>query len=161
VFKLGDGYGEKLGAYFLDAEGKQRPPIMGSYGIGIERLLAAAIEANHDEKGIVWPKELAPFDIHIVAIQPDKTGVRQAAERLYSELTSAGVRVLFDDRDETPGVKFNDADLLGTPLRVTVSPRNMEQSAVEVKGRTEDESRMIRLEGAAAELSAISRQPSA
>jgi prolyl-tRNA synthetase len=161
VFKLGDGYGEKLGAYFLDAEGKQRPPIMGSYGIGVERLLAAAIEANHDEKGIIWPKELAPFDVHIVAIQPDKAGVREAAEGLYSELTAAGLRVMFDDRDETPGVKFNDADLLGTPLRVTVSPRNMEKGAVEVKGRTEGESRMIPLEGAAAELSAISRQPSA
>jgi prolyl-tRNA synthetase len=148
VFKLGDGYGEKLGAYFLDSEGEQKPPIMGSYGIGIERLLAAVIEANHDDKGIVWPPELAPFDVHIVAIQADKAGVGETAERLYEELGAAGVRVLYDDRDETPGVKFNDADLLGTPLRVTVSPRNMEKGGVEVKGRTEAETRVIPLEGA-------------
>jgi prolyl-tRNA synthetase len=149
VFKLGDGYGEKIGAYFLDAEGQQKPPIMGSYGIGVERLLAAIIEANHDEKGIVWPQELAPFDVHIVAIQADKAGVGETAERLYEELASAGLRVLYDDRDETPGVKFNDADLLGTPLRVTVSPRNMEKGGVEVKGRTEAEARVVALGGIA------------
>jgi prolyl-tRNA synthetase len=156
VFKLGDGYGEKLGAYFLDAEGKQRPPIMGSYGIGVERLLAAVIEANHDEKGIVWPRELAPFDVHIVAIQPkagadaaDKAAVGETAERLYEELKAAGLEVLYDDREETPGVKFNDADLVGTPLRVTVSPRNMEKGGVEVKGRTEAEARVVGLDGIA------------
>jgi prolyl-tRNA synthetase len=161
VFKLGDGYGEKIGAYFLDAEGQQKPPIMGSYGIGVERLLAAIIEANHDDKGIVWPRELAPFDLHIVAIQADKAGVGETAERLYEELASAGLRVLYDDRDETPGVKFNDADLLGTPLRVTVSPRNMEKGGVEVKGRTEAEARVVGLDAVAAELSAVSRRPSA
>jgi prolyl-tRNA synthetase len=152
VFKLGDGYAEKIGAYFLDAEGKQKPPIMGSYGIGVERLLAAIIEANNDEKGIVWPQELAPFDVHIVAIQADKAGVGETAERLYEELTSAGLEVLYDDRDETPGVKFNDADLLGTPLRVTVSPRNMEKGGVEVKGRTESEARVVALESVVEEL---------
>jgi prolyl-tRNA synthetase len=149
VFKLGVGYGEKFGAYFLDAEGKQRPPIMGSYGIGVERLLAAVIEENHDEAGIVWPAELAPFDVHIVAIQPDKEGVRENADKLYEELQSEGLAVLYDDRDETPGVKFNDADLLGAPLRVTVSPRSLGQGSLEVKGRTEAEARLIPLGGAA------------
>jgi prolyl-tRNA synthetase len=148
VFKLGVGYGEKFGAYFLDAEGKQRPPIMGSYGIGVERLLAAVIEENHDEVGIIWPRELTPFDVHIVAIQPDKEGVRDAAERLYEELEAGGVAALYDDRDETPGVKFNDADLLGAPLRVTVSPRNLGQGSLELKRRTEAESRLLPLEGA-------------
>jgi prolyl-tRNA synthetase len=152
VFKLGTRYSEMMGATFLDAEGKQQPAIMGSYGIGIERLLAAVIEANHDEAGIVWPRTLAPFDVHVVVIQPDKAGVGEAAERLYEDLTAAGVGVLFDDRDETPGVKFNDADLLGMPLRVTVSPRNLEKQSLEVKGRTEGEARVIPLEGAVAAL---------
>jgi prolyl-tRNA synthetase len=148
VFKLGTRYSEMMGATFLDADGKQQPAIMGSYGIGIERLLAAIIEANHDDGGIIWPRNLAPFDTHIVAIQPDKAGVGDTAERLYGELSGAGVGVLYDDRDETPGVKFNDADLLGMPLRVTVSPRNMEKGGVEVKGRTEAESRIIPLQQA-------------
>ena len=150
VFKLGTHYSEKMGAHFLDAEGKQQSAVMGSYGIGIERLLAAAIEANHDEAGIVWPRSLAPFDVQIVAIQADKPEVREPAERLYAELVAAGLSVLFDDREETPGVKFNDADLLGTPLRITVSPRNLGNGQLEVKGRTEAQSRLIAIEGAAA-----------
>jgi prolyl-tRNA synthetase len=140
VFKLGTRYSEMMGATFLDAEGKQQPAIMGSYGIGVERLLAAVIEANHDEAGIVWPRTLAPFDVHLVAIQPGKPEVREAAERLYEELSAEGIQTLFDDRDETPGVKFNDADLLGMPLRVTVSPRNLANGVIELKGRTEGES---------------------
>jgi prolyl-tRNA synthetase len=147
VFKLGTHYSEKMGAYFLDAEGKQQPAVMGSYGIGIERLLAAAIEANHDEAGIVWPRSLAPFDVHIVAIQAEKAEVREASERLYEGLRAAGLEVLYDDREETPGVKFNDADLLGMPLRATVSPRNLANRQLEVKGRQEKESRLIPLEG--------------
>ena len=141
VFKLGTRYSEMMGATFLDREGKQQPAIMGSYGIGVERLLAAVIEANHDEAGIVWPRSLAPYDVHIVAIQPDKPEVREAGERLYEELKSSGISALYDDRDETPGVKFNDADLLGMPLRVTVSPRNLANAVIELKGRTEGESR--------------------
>jgi prolyl-tRNA synthetase len=148
VFKLGTHYSEKMGAYFLDAEGKQQPAVMGSYGIGIERLLAAAIEANHDEAGIIWPRSLAPYDVHIVAIQADKPEVREPAERLYKGLQAGGLSALFDDREESPGVKFNDADLLGMPLRVTVSPRNLANGQLEVKGRTEKESRLIALEEA-------------
>jgi prolyl-tRNA synthetase len=161
VFKLGTRYSEMMGAYFLDREGKQQPAVMGSYGIGTERLLAAVIEANHDEAGIVWPRSLAPYDVHIVAIQPEKADVREAAERLYDELSTSGIAALFDDRDETPGVKFNDADLLGMPLRVTVSPRNLEKGSLEMKGRTEGEARLVALGEAVDELSAISRQRSA
>ncbi len=152
VFKLGTFYSEKLGATFLDSEGKQRPAVMGSYGIGTERLLAAVIEANHDENGIVWPGELAPYDVYIVAIQPDRPDIQQAAEELYERLKASGLAVLYDDRDETPGVKFNDADLLGMPLRVTVSPRNLDKGAVEVKGRTEAESELVPLGEAVARI---------
>jgi prolyl-tRNA synthetase len=152
VFKLGTHYSEKMGAYFLDAEGKQQPAVMGSYGIGIERLLAAAIEANHDDAGIIWPRSLAPYDVHIVAIQAEKPEVREPAERLYEGLQAAGLSVLYDDREESPGVKFNDADLLGMPLRVTVSPRNLANGQLEVKGRTEGASRLIALEGAVEEI---------
>lgn len=144
VFKLGTRYSETMGAHFLDAEGKQQPAVMGSYGIGVERLLAAVVEANHDENGIVWPEALAPFHVHIVVIQPDKEGVGEAANELYDRLLDTGVDVLMDDRrEETPGVKFNDADLLGMPVRVTVSPRNLQQDVVEVKRRTEAESQLI------------------
>jgi prolyl-tRNA synthetase len=145
VFKLGTTYSESMGAYFLDAEGQQKPAIMGSYGIGIERLLAAVIEANHDENGIIWPRSIAPYDVHLVAIQLDKPGVRETAEKLYDDLRSAGLEVLFDDRDESPGVKFNDADLLGMPLRATVSPRNLEKGSVEVRERTASESELVPL----------------
>ena len=148
VFKLGTRYSEMMGALFLDAEGKQQPAIMGSYGIGMERIVAAVIEEHHDENGIIWPKELAPFQVHIVAIQPDKPGVRETADRLYDELQAAGLEPLYDDRDETPGVKFNDADLLGMPLRVTVSPRNLDKGSLEVRPRTATENELIPLEGA-------------
>jgi len=148
IFKLGTFYAEKLGATYLDDEGKQRPAVMGSYGIGTERLLAAVIEANHDERGIIWPAEIAPYQVHLVALQPEREDVRTAAEELYAGLRAGGMEVLYDDRDETPGVKFNDADLLGMPLRVTVSPRTLEKSSLELKRRRETESELVPLEGA-------------
>ena len=148
VFKLGTFYAEKLGATYLDAEGKQRPAVMGSYGIGTERLLAAIVEANHDERGIIWPTEIAPFQVHLVALQPERQEVRSAAEELYDSLQSNGLAVLYDDREETTGVKFNDADLLGTPLRVTVSPRTLEKGSLEVKRRSEKEIELVPLDGA-------------
>jgi len=150
VFKLGTFYSEKMGATYLDAEGKLRPAVMGSYGIGVERLLAAVIEANHDEAGIVWPRQLAPFDVHLVALQPERAEVQEAAERLYDELRAAGLAVLYDDREETPGVKFNDADLLGMPLRVTVSPRNLKAGSLELKARAAAESELVPLADAVA-----------
>jgi len=152
VFKLGTFYAEKLGATYLDAEGKQRPAVMGSYGIGTERLLAAVIEANHDERGIIWPAEIAPYQVHLVALQPERDDVRSAAEELYAALQAGGLEVLYDDRDETPGVKFNDADLLGMPLRVTVSPRTLEKGSLELKRRRETESELVPLEGASSRI---------
>jgi prolyl-tRNA synthetase len=136
IFKLGTMYTEAMHARFLDADGVERPSIMGCYGIGISRLLAAVIEANHDEKGIVWPAALAPFAVHLLALNIDKPDVRAAAEGLYEQLRAAGIEALFDDREAAAGVKFNDADLLGMPLRVTVSPRNLASSAVEIVRRT-------------------------
>ncbi len=155
VFKLGTVYTEKLGAKFLDVEGKQQVAVMGCYGIGVDRLLAAIIEANHDETGIVWPKSIAPFAVHIVALNPDKEGVSETAERLYDELRERGVDVLYDDREESAGVKFSDADLLGMPLRVTVSPRNLKQDKVEVKGRSEAEAEMVPLSEAVDKLAEL------
>ncbi len=143
IFQLGTKYSEVLGALFLDAEGQQRPAVMGSYGIGVERLLAGVIEANHDERGILWPRELAPYDVHIAALNLDKPGIAEAAERLAGDLAGAGMRVLLDDRTESPGVKFNDADLLGMPLRATVSPRNLDQGVVELRARRATESRLV------------------
>lgn len=152
VFKLGTKYSEAMGAYFLDAEGQQKPAIMGSYGIGLDRLLASCIEANHDEAGIIWPRSLAPYDVHIVAIQLEKPGVREAAEKLYDDLRAAGLEVLLDDREESPGVKFNDADLLGMPVRATVSPRNLEKGSLEVRVRDGGQNELVPLENAVEEL---------
>ncbi|MDZ4277691.1 MAG: proline--tRNA ligase [Dehalococcoidia bacterium] len=159
VFKLGTLYTEKLDATFLDPEGKQRHAVMGCYGIGLDRTLAAIIEANHDERGIVWPPGVAPFAAHLVALNIDRSDVRDTAERLYAELTDGGVEVLYDDREESPGVKFADADLLGMPLRVTVSPRTLEKDSVELKRRTESETALVPLGEAVGKVRALVFSP--
>lgn len=136
VFRLGRLYSEVFEARVLDAEGQQRVPIMGCYGIGVDRIVAAAVEAHHDEAGIGWPASIAPFDVHLVGLGLNRDEELAAdAGRLYGELRAAGLEVLFDDRDESAGVKFNDADLLGIPLRITVSPRNHRAGIVEVLRR--------------------------
>jgi prolyl-tRNA synthetase len=145
IFKLGTVYSEKLGATFLDHDGQLKPVVMGCYGIGTERLLAAVVESNHDEQGIIWPPELAPYQAHLVALGVDRPDVVEAAERLYGELQAAGIAVLYDDREESPGVKFNDADLLGMPLRVTVSARTLAKDSVELKRRPEAEAKLVPL----------------
>lgn len=152
IFKLGTRYSEMMGATFLDAEGKQRPAIMGSYGIGVERLLAAVIEEHHDDKGIIWPRNLAPYDVHLVGIQLEKDDVRRTAEKLYADLQQVGLRVLYDDREESPGVKFNDADLLGMPLRATVSPRNLDKGVVEIRMRSGGDNEIVPLDSAVEEI---------
>ena len=157
VFKLGTYYAEILGASFLDRDGKSKPVIMGCYGIGSERLLAAIVETNHDDSGIIWPKEVTPFSVHLVALHSDKAPVTVAAERLYRELGEASVQVLYDDRDETAGVKFKDSDLLGMPLRVTISPRTLDKGSVELKDRREEESTLVSLDTAVAEIQSRSR----
>ena len=139
VFKLGTRYSEALGAVFPAEDGAQRPIIMGCYGIGVGRLLAAAIEQNHDEHGMIFPSSIAPYQVWITALNVERDDVTQAAEALYEALLDAGVEVLYDDRKAAAGVKFNDADLLGLPVRVVVSPRNLREDAVEIKRRSESE----------------------
>jgi len=152
IFKLGTFLSEKLGAFFTDPDGIEHPIIMGCYGIGLGRLLAAAIEQNHDDKGIIWPLAIAPYHIYLCPLYLDNDEVAATSEKLYSELKSAGWEVLFDDRSESPGVKFNDADLLGIPLRVTVSPRTLEKKSVEVKLRSVKKAELIPIEDLAAKL---------
>ncbi|MDA0987765.1 MAG: proline--tRNA ligase [Chloroflexi bacterium] len=146
VFKLGTFFSESLGASYLDNDGAQQPIVMGSYGIGVGRLLSAAIEQNHDQKGIVFPKAIAPYQVQLVALNVENPQVAEAAEDLYQRLEQAGLEVLYDDRSETAGVKFNDADLLGFPVRIVVSPRNLNQGSAEVKLRRESEAQLVGLE---------------
>ncbi|MGI6241316.1 MAG: proline--tRNA ligase [Candidatus Omnitrophota bacterium] len=135
IFKLGTRYSESIGATFLDEKGERKPAIMGCYGIGVNRILAATIEQHHDEKGIKWPSEIAPFQVEIITINQADLKITTAAERLYDELNAAGVEVLYDDRDERAGVKFNDADLIGIPRQVVIGERNLAQGKVEIKDR--------------------------
>lgn len=147
IFKLGTKYSEALEANFLDANGNHRPIIMGSYGIGVERIIACYVEQNFDEKGIIWNKELAPFLVHLIGLNTHKSQeVAEACERLYRELKTAGIEVLFDDREETAGVKFNDADLLGLPLQLVVGQKNLKDGSVEIKIRRTDERIIIKLD---------------
>ena len=144
IFKLGTFFSETLGAYFLDREGQQRPIIMGCYGIGVGRLLAAAIEQNHDDQGIVFPAPIAPYQVHLVGLNLADAKVAEAADELYERLWQDGIETLYDDRrEEAAGVKFNDADLLGLPLRLVVSPRNLRQDSVELKERRDKEATLV------------------
>jgi prolyl-tRNA synthetase len=152
VFKLGTFLSEKLGALFLDANGVSHPIIMGCYGIGLDRLLAAAIEQNHDDKGIIWPLSIAPYHIYLCPLRPENPEVVTAAEKVYNDLETQGLEVLFDDRNESPGVKFNDADLLGIPIRVTISPRTLEKNGAEIKRRSEKEAELVPLDEIVARL---------
>ncbi len=135
IFQLGTRYSEPLGALFLDEDGTQRPIVMGSYGIGPARIVAAAIEQYHDEKGITWPRALAPWDVEIVALGKPGSDELAAAEGLYRELRAIGLDVLLDDRDHGPGVKFADAELLGCPLRLTVGRRSLQEGRAEAQRR--------------------------
>jgi prolyl-tRNA synthetase len=135
VFYLGTRYSQAMGATFLGADGLERPIEMGCYGIGITRTVAAAIEQSHDQAGIVWPAALAPFGAHVVPVNLGDATLRETAEKLTADLASVGVDALLDDRDERPGVKFKDADLIGLPVRVTVGPRALARGCVELKAR--------------------------
>jgi prolyl-tRNA synthetase len=118
---------------------------MGTYGIGLGRLLAAAIEQNHDDKGIVWPLSIAPYQVYLCPLRLEKPDVVKTAEKVYRDLTKKHIEVLYDDRDDSPGVKFNDADLLGIPLRLTVSPRTLQSQSIELKWRKEKQSELLPL----------------
>ncbi len=137
VFKLGTKYSEKLNCKFLDENGKEKPCLMGCYGIGINRIVASAIETGNDKNGIVWPISIAPFEVIIVAANADEPDVTRTAEEIYTKLTDAGVDVLLDDREERAGVKFKDADLIGIPVRVTVGKKALADGNVEIKLRPE------------------------
>ncbi len=134
VFQLGTKYSESLGALYLDENGEQKPMIMGCYGIGVSRLIAAIIEVNNDANGIIWSKEIAPFDVEILPLAQDEASVN-LAKSYYDELTASGLDVLLDDRDESAGRKFNDADLIGIPLRIILGKRMLANNQVEIKVR--------------------------
>jgi prolyl-tRNA synthetase len=140
IFKLGTRYSTTLGATFLDADGVSHPVVMGSYGIGSGRSAATVVEQNYDEKGIIWPISIAPYHVSLLSLgAADDANTTSVAEQLYSSLQAAGIEVLYDDRGDRAGVKFNDADLIGNPLRVSVSPRTLANGQVEMKARTESE----------------------
>lgn len=146
IFKLGPWYSEAVGATFQDSDGSEKPVVMGSYGIGSGRLLASVVEEYHDEYGMLLPISVAPYEVHLVSLEGGKsdTGdVKAVADRIYRELQEAGLEVLYDDRDESPGVKFNDADLIGIPVRLTVGSRSLEQGGVEVKLRREKDRQLV------------------
>jgi prolyl-tRNA synthetase len=148
VFYLGTKYSEKMGATYLDAGGRERPMEMGCYGIGISRLVAAAIEQNHDDNGIIWPFAIAPFQVLLLPINYYEPKLREAAEQLHDELEKQQVEVLLDDRDERPGVKFKDADLIGIPLRVTIGAKGLEKGIVELRRRRDGKTDEIPRAGA-------------
>jgi prolyl-tRNA synthetase len=136
IFKLGTKYSEAFGAYVQDEEGKSHPVIMGSYGIGVERAMAAVVESSHDDKGIVWPVSVAPFEVLVTVLRVDDPATLSAAQEIYTSLQASGVDVILDDRAERPGVKFADSELVGIPFRVTVGPRGVENGSVEFTRRS-------------------------
>jgi len=151
VFKLGSKYTEKLGAKFLDDKGEEKTCTMGCYGIGINRIIASAIENGYDENGIIWPINIAPFEVIITPIGKEDE-INEAAEKIYSDLEKAGIECLLDDRDARGGVKFKDADLLGIPVRITIGKKSIAEGNVEIKKRNEEQGRKIPVEKAAAEV---------
>jgi prolyl-tRNA synthetase len=143
---LGTKYSEALGARVLDADGNEKPCLMGSYGIGITRTPQAVLEKHHDDKGIIWPKNLAPFLVEIIPLKMESSAQAEAAEKIYRELTEAGMEVLMDDRDERPGVKFNDADLIGLPIRLTIGDKSLKDGKIELKARSGSEVELVALD---------------
>jgi len=148
VFKLGTKYSQKLGAKFLDQNGTEKPCLMGCYGIGINRILASAIELGNDQNGIIWPITIAPFEVLITCVNQDDQVVAQTAENIYQQLLNKSIDVLLDDRNLRGGVKFKDADLIGIPVRVTVGKKSLADGNVEVKLRAESQSRKVAVEKA-------------
>ena len=143
VFKLGNVYSSKMSAEYTDEDGEQNEILMGCYGIGVGRLLAAAVEANHDDFGMLLPQSIAPYDVYLAGLNLDDPDIASKAEQLYEALENAGYEVLFDDRDAPPGVKFKDADLMGIPVRVVISARSLGNGGIEVKARDNKESPIV------------------
>jgi prolyl-tRNA synthetase len=153
VFHLGTKYSVPMKATVLDADGKETPMVMGCYGIGITRILAAAVEQHHDDSGIVWPMSLAPYHVIVLPMQMKNAEVVEAANKIYGDLRAAGVEVILDDRDLRPGVKFKDADLLGIPLRITIGPRGLQTDEVELRRRGTKEDFMVKVADVVSDLS--------
>jgi len=156
IFKLGTKYSDTLNISYLDESGKAKPVIMGSYGIGMERIVACYIEQHHDKDGIVWNTALAPYQIHLIAVNMNSSDVVSASEKIYNQLTESGVEILFDDRmNITPGFKFKDADLLGMPFQVIVGDKGLKNGQIEIKRRKTGERSLVKLEEAVAEIKKI------
>jgi len=145
IFKLGTKYSEALKAFYLDEKGEEHPIVMGSYGIGVERIMACFVEQNHDEKGIIWNKALTPFDVHLIALNMKNENVVSIAEKIYNELSKRGYEVLFDDRDAAAGFKFNDADLLGMPVQIVIGEKKLKDGKCEMKIRKTGERTNVEL----------------
>lgn len=158
IFRLGTRYSEPLGLRFADRDGTRRPVLMASYGIGITRLIAACVEVLADERGIRWPRAIAPYTVSLIVLGTEPA-VRDAAEELYATLTTGGIEVLFDDRDVSGGEKLADADLIGLPWRLVVSERTVQQQAVEVKARAAEAPVLVSLEAVVSQLKAEHRGP--
>lgn len=158
IFKLGTGYSDAMQACFQDSDGQQKPFVMGCYGIGVSRVVAAAIEQNHDAKGIIFPLPLAPFQVIVLNLGPKDEQYCRASEQLYLELLGQGLDVLYDDRDERPGSKFNDADLLGIPYRLTVGKTFEKEGKVELRSRKTGETRILAMAEAVEQIATLIRQ---
>ena len=155
IFAYGTYYSDKMRATFIAEDGTRKPFVGGSYGIGVGRAVQTIIETHYDDKGIVWPPQVAPYQVHLLALPVNDEAVRVRAEAVVGELQTRGIEVLYDDRDESAGVKFADADLIGVPLRVTVSKRNLKENAAELKLRSASESEMVPLDNAAERIASL------
>ena len=158
TFMLGTKYSEALGARYLDADGKERPCVMGSYGVGITRTPQAALEKYYDEKGIIWPVGIAPYLVELIPLKMDNPAQVEAAEKIYSALNDAGIEVLYDDRDERPGVKFADADLVGMPIRLTIGDKSLKEGKVELKARSEEAMTLVPVDDVVAAVRALAER---
>ncbi len=155
IFQLGTKYSKSMGMTYLDKDGAEQVPIMGCYGIGVGRLAASVCEASHDDFGPIWPMAIAPWQVHLCAVRPDDERVKAAADKLYEDLQAAGVEVIYDDRNVRAGVMFSDADLLGVPLRVVVSPRNLDEGIYELSSRDKKLSEKLAPENAVQRLKGL------
>jgi len=144
IFNLGTKYSKTMKAEYLDKNGKSNPVVMGCYGIGLSRLMAAVVETNNDKNGIIWPKEVSPFQAHLISLEGDSQ-VQKTAEKLYEDLAGEGIEVLYDDREKSAGEKFADADLIGIPLRIVISQRTLKEGSAEIKQRKDDKIKLVKL----------------
>ncbi|MDP3051883.1 MAG: His/Gly/Thr/Pro-type tRNA ligase C-terminal domain-containing protein, partial [bacterium] len=145
IFALGTKYSEPMKAHFVDKNGSKKPIIMGCYGIGLGRVMGTAVEVHHDEKGIIWPEEIAPFKAHLVILDAkDNKKIKDTAEAIYQDLQAKGVAVLYDEREgKTAGEKFADADLIGIPYRVVISKKTFAENKIELKNRSENKTQLV------------------